>query len=128
MPMIPTAALGLMRAEIQKFMIDTVSIYSITNTYDGYGKATKSRTLRASVNGQLAEPNGNESKLLTTYLSEGTKNVETMKLVLPYGTTININDEVDTADGKTWQVAWTNSSATLTAATIALLTREINNE
>lgn len=121
----PNPALKLMRAEIKKFFIDTVSIYSVAITYDAFGKPTRTRTLQTTLKGQIADVSGKEQDLISALLNEGTDKIETAKLVLPYGTAVNVDHEVDTADGKTWKIVHANTSHTLTTGVEVLLYRRL---
>lgn len=116
-----------MRTMLRKVMQDTVSIYNVTVTMNGEGYETKVRTLALSSIGQLSAANGSERQLIQALVDSGNENIETMKLTLPYGTSISINQEVDTADSKVWNVVHTNTSQTYTAAVEALLYRKVVN-
>lgn len=118
---------AFMRSEVQKFMPDTVSIYSISTSYTSENGESKVRTLVTTSKGKLHDASGSEKRLLQTLVDEGTETIETAKLDLPYGTDIDATNEVLTADGKYWNVHSTNSSQSFTAETEALLYRKIVN-
>lgn len=109
----------------QRFAPDVVSIYNITETLDGFGDVTKTRVLAATVKGEISNPSGSEKELIATLITSGIENTEAIKLRVPYGTAIEVNQEVNTADNKQWNIVYTDSSMTYTAATIALLTRQV---
>lgn len=120
----------LMRSRVQRYYSDVVSIYSVGTTYDEYGKETTARTLLATVSGQLSKAGGSERQHVTTILSnapvdQGIENTEIMHLALPYDTSLSIEHEVTTADGKNWQVTNINDSATFTAAKEATIYRHL---
>jgi uncharacterized protein YlxP (DUF503 family) len=116
-----------MRAMLRRVMQDTVTIYNVTVSTNGEGYETKVRTLALTSIGQLSAANGSERQLIQALVDAGNENIETMKLTLPYGTSISVNQEVDTADSKVWNVVHTNTSQTYTAATEALLYRKVVN-
>lgn len=118
---------AVMHTLLRKVMQDTVSIYNVTVSTNGEGYETKVRTLALSSIGQLSAANGSERQLIQSLVDSGNENIETIKLTLPYGTSITINQEVDTADSKVWNVVHTNTSQTYTAATEALLYRKVVN-
>lgn len=117
-----------MRQLLRLVMQDTVSIYDISASYNGEGYKTKVRTLAITSIGQLSNPTGSERQLISDLANAGVENIESIKVTLPYNTSISINQEVDTADGKTWNVIHTNASQTYTAAVEALLYRRVVNE
>lgn len=122
--------LAYMRDEIRAFFDDPISIYSVTITYDEYGQETTTRTLTASVTGQLSNARGNEVQHVAEILSnapinQGIENVEVMHLTLPYSTSLSITDEITTVDGKNWQVTNINDSQTFVAAKQATIYRHL---
>lgn len=126
--MLPTNSdWNFMRSEVQKFMPDTVSIYSISTSYSSETGESKVRTLVSTVKAKIHDASGNEKRLLQTLVDVGTETIETARLDLPYGTTITTDYEVLTADGKYWNIHSTNASQTFTAETEALLYRKIVN-
>lgn len=108
-------------------MQDTVSIYSVSSSYNGEGYQTKTRTLTSGTIGQLSAASGNEVQLIESLVNAGSENIATLKLLLPYGTTIAVDNEVDTADGFTWNVIHANTTQTYIAAVEALLYRRVVN-
>lgn len=117
-----------MRQMLRKVMQDSVSIYDVAESYNAEGYVTKNRTLASGTIAQLRDSTGSERQLIQALVNAGNENIETITLVLPYGTNIVINQEVDTADNKTWNVIHTTSSQTYSAATIALLYRRVVND
>lgn len=123
-----------MRQLVRAVMQDTIEIYNVTTTTDEWGNPTTSRTLATTVKGQLSAASGNERKLAESLgainnVITGDENIEIMHLVLPYGTSLALNQEVKSPDGKYWQVVQVNSSQSYTAALEATLMRTIiNNE
>ena len=125
----PTAQqLKMMRRAVKRYMPDTILIYSVSTSYTSEGGYTPVRTLVTTVKGKIHEVSGSERMLLAPLVNDGQENIETAKLDLPYGTVINANNEVETADGKIWNVHSTNNSQTFTAETEALLYRKIVND
>lgn len=118
---------SFMRREVQKFMPDTVSIYSVSTSYSSETGESKTRTLLTTTKAKIHDASGSEKRLLQTLVDEGTETIETAKLDLPYGTDIDATNEVLTSDGKYWNVHSTNSSQTFAAETEALLYRRIVN-
>ena len=118
---------AFMRREVQKFMQDTVTIYTITTTRDRYGKETTTKTSVGTSKAQLHDASGSEKQLIAALVNEGIENIETAKLALPYGTEIDATKQVQTSDGKYWSIVGTNTSQTFTAATEVLLYRRLVN-
>jgi len=112
---------------LRSVMQDTINIYDISKSVNGEGYETTTRTLALTTIGQLSAPNGNERQLIQALVDSGRENTEVIKLTLPYGTTIAINQEVGTSDGKYWNVIFTGTSQTYTAAVEVLLYRRIVN-
>ena len=120
--MFPIEDIAFMRSEIQQFFIDIVSIYAVTASgYTPDGQTVTQRTLLATVSGQICDVSGNERALITALVDAGTEKIEMSKLYTPFAT--SVGNEVDTADGKTWQVVNADSTQTLTAAQKVLLYR-----
>lgn len=118
--------LAFLREDIQQFFIDPVSIYSIsTSGYLPDGRKVTARSLTTTVSGQITDTTGNERALIEALINAGEEKIETTKLYLPYSVTISVDNEVDTADGKTWEVVHADSTKTFTAAHTVLLARKL---
>lgn len=127
--MLPSATnWAMIRKALRQVMQDTISIYNISITRNGEGYESKVRTLAISSIAQLSAPSGNERRLIQALVDGGAENIETIKLTLPYNTSIAINQEVDTADAKTWNVIHTTTTQTYNGATEALLYRRVVND
>jgi hypothetical protein len=114
-----------MRSVVTQYYPDPVSFYSVARSYTADGTDVYTRTFTASGTGQLSDVTGSERAVITALVSAGTEKLETLKLMLPYGTSINTDYEVQTADGKYWQIANADSSQTFTAALKVLLYRKL---
>lgn len=110
-----------------KFLTETMEIYSVTITKDAYAQETTTRTLLSTVKGQVSTLNGSEKDLLTALIDGGLENKEVAKFVLPYGTTVDVGNEIKTADNKYWSVTHVGSTQTFIAALEVLVMREVIN-
>lgn len=114
--------LATMRSIITNYFPDVVSIYSVSvSGYTADGQTVTQRTLLTTISGQICDVSGNERALITSLVDAGTEKIEMSKLYTPYAT--SVGNEVDTADGKTWQVINADSTQTFTAAQKVLLYR-----
>lgn len=118
---------SMIRREVQRFMPDTVSIYSISTSYSSETGESKVRTLVSTNKARFGNPSGNERQLIQALVNSGVEDIETAKLHLPFDTDISVSNEVLTEDGKYWNVVHTNSSQSFTSETNALLYRRVVN-
>jgi hypothetical protein len=118
---------AMMRREVKQFMQDTIEIYSVASTWSSESGETKTRTLVATSKALKTNPTGSERQLIAALVNEGTENIQSAKLLLPYGTTITTEYEVKTADGNYWQVVDVPTH-TLEAATIVFIYRRLVNQ
>lgn len=116
-----------MRRRVQQYMPDTVSIISIVTSYSSETGQTTTPSVVSTVKGKLYDVSGSERNLLTPLVNDGTENLETAKIDLPYDTEIDSTNQVLTSDGKYWNVHSTNSSQSFVAMKQALLYRKIVN-
>lgn len=132
--MIPTNKdWATMRQMLRQVMQDTIEIYNVSTSNNEWGTPTTTRTLATTTKGQLSAASGNERKLAESLgainnVITGEENIEIMHLVLPYGTSLALTQEVKSPDGKYWQVVQVGSSQTYTAALEATLMRKIVND
>jgi len=131
---IPASLLADLQTNVYPMLYrDVVSIYSISSAIDEYANETRTRTLKTTTTGLLSSPNGSERRLITQFANNGLQNIRLLKLTLPFGTDISANDEVTIAGEATpsgaWNVLWTNSAVTLSAATEVYLSQtSVNSE
>lgn len=119
---------NFLRQEVQKFMPDTITIVSVTITTNRYGQQSKTYTVVSTPKGKLYDASGNEKQLIATLVNEGVENIETLKLDLPYGTTLTTENEILTSDGKYWQIVQVNNTQDYKAMVQALLYRKLQNQ
>lgn len=118
--------MSTMRSIITNYYPDPVSIYSImTSGYTNDGRVVTTRSLVITVSGQITDTTGNERALIESLINAGNEKIETTKLYLPYSVTISADNEVDTIDGKRWEIVNVDSTKTFTAAHTVLLARKL---
>jgi hypothetical protein len=105
----------------QHFMPEVIEVYNVATTLNDFGEATYTRTLALTVSGQHQELTGNERTLLSTLVDAGLENIEGIKVILPYGTAITVAQDVKTADGTFWHVAFVSRTKTYNAAVEVML-------
>lgn len=96
--------LSIIRDIQVSYMPDTVTIHTATITRDRYGKETQSLSAGTSSRAQLSQPTATDNKLLEPQRLQGHLGSETLKIILPHGTTLTSDHKVKTADLRVWRV------------------------
>jgi head-tail adaptor len=113
-----------MRAAVRCYMLDAVTIGTISTTHDRYGASTESFSASETLLAQLRQPRATETQLLDELRHQGALTTETLVVALPFGTSLTSATRIRTADDRLWRVVHVKPDPALAAHTECVITLE----